>query len=71
MIKPPYTRREAQKLTPEILGQYHALVMDNNFDGFDRLLAQYNIPEETKQELRDDFKHYAAKALTWRWRTPK
>lgn len=73
MTEPVYTRREAQKLTREILGQYHALVMDNNFEGFNKLLARYGeyIPEEMKEELRDEFKHYAARALTWRWRTPK
>ncbi len=72
MSEPVYTRREAQRLTPAILGQYHALVMNNDFEGFEKLLAQYpQIPEEAKEELRDDFKRYAAKALIWKWRNPR
>lgn len=73
MTDPVYTRREAQKLTPEILGQYRALVMKNNFEGFDQLLDKYgkHIPEEIKEELRDEFKHYAARALSWKWRNSR
>lgn len=73
MTEPAYTRREAQKLTPEILGQYHALVMENNFEGFNKLLEQYgaHIPEGMKEELRDEFRHYAARALVWKWQTPR
>jgi hypothetical protein len=73
MTEPVYTRREAQRLTPEILRQYRALVMSNDFEGFDKLLGKYgeHIPEEAKEELRDEFRRYAARALAWRWRTPR
>jgi hypothetical protein len=72
MTDSAYTRREKQQLTPEILGQYHALVMNNDFEGFNNLLERYgaHIPEDTKEELRDEFMHYAARALAWKWRTP-
>jgi hypothetical protein len=42
------TRREAQKLTPEILGHYHDLLMANDFDGFDKLLEIYKVPQDQR-----------------------
>jgi hypothetical protein len=73
MTEPVYTRREAQKLTPEILRQYRTLVIGNDFEGFNKLLENYgkHIPEQTKEELRAEFRHHAVRALAWRWRIPK
>lgn len=71
MSEPAYTRREAQKLTPELLQQYHVLVWQNDFAGFDELLGRYDIPEKTKEELRADFRLYAEKVLLRRWRSPR
>jgi hypothetical protein len=67
-MTPKQTRREAQKLTPEILGQYHTLVMNADFEGFDKLLDQYAIEDDKKQELKDEFRRYAERALRAKWR---
>jgi hypothetical protein len=56
---PPNTRREAQRLTPEIIGQYHDLLMTNDLAGFDRLLEEYNVAEEIRAEHRREFMLYA------------
>jgi hypothetical protein len=73
MTTKPTTRKEAQKLTPEILGHYHDLLMQNDLGGFEKLLAQYApaLEDEEKQELIEDFKHYAARILRHRWRPSK
>lgn len=67
-----YTRRDKQRLTPEILGQYHALIIKSDLAGFEKLLAQYApyIPEGVKQELIEEFKQYAASSLRWKWQPP-
>lgn len=66
----PYSRRDKKRLAPEILEQYHALVMNSDLAGFEKLLAQYApyIDEQTKKELVEEFKRYAAKALSRKWR---
>lgn len=73
MTTKPTTRREARKLTPEILGHYHDLLMRNDVDGFEKLLAQYApaLGDGQRQSLIDDFKHYAARILRHRWRPSK
>ncbi len=67
MTKPVSTRREAQELTPEILGQYHDLLMTNDLAGFERLLEAYNVAEELREELRREFMHYAERILRRKW----
>jgi len=62
------TRREAQELTPEILGQYHDLLMTNDLAGFEKLLGTYNVAEELREELRQEFMHYAERILRRKWR---
>jgi hypothetical protein len=71
METPPQTRREAQKLTPEILGHYHDLLMANDFEGFEMLLEIYKVPEELRDEQRQEFKHYAERILRRKWRGRK
>ena len=67
----PNTRREIKWLTPVILGQFHAQIMECNVEGFERLLAAYpHIPEETKQELIQEFKRIAENQMRKRWKKP-
>jgi hypothetical protein len=68
-----YTRREKQRLTPEILGRYHALIMQGNLPEFEALLSQYedHMPEETKRELIEEFTRISADALRRNWRSRK
>jgi hypothetical protein len=67
----PYTRREVQALTPKILGQYHDLLMTNDLAGLEKLLDAYGIEERLREELRQEFMHYAEMLLRRRWRGPK
>jgi len=73
MTLKPYTRRAAQELTSEILGQYHALIAANDLPGYERLLTQYQpgLDEETKRHLLEEFKLVAEQLLRRRWRTSK
>lgn len=71
MAKPAQTRREAQRLTPEILGQYHDLLMTNDVKGLEKLLDVYHVAEEPREALRREFTLYAEKLLRRRWRVPK
>jgi hypothetical protein len=45
--------------------------MNADFEGFDRLLNQYEIEDNKKRELRDDFRRYAERALRAKWRPLK
>lgn len=65
------TRREAQRLTPEILGHYHDMLMANDLEGFNKLLEVYRVPEEAREELRQDFTRYAEEILRRKWRGSK
>lgn len=65
------TRRDAQRLSPEILGHYHDLLMANDFEGFDMLLETYKIPEDQREEQRKEFRLYAERILRRRWRVQK
>jgi hypothetical protein len=67
----PYTRREAQASAPSILGQYHDLLMANDLAGLEKLLDVYNVAEPLREELRQEFMHYAERILRRRWRGPK
>jgi hypothetical protein len=69
--KPEPTRRDVQRLSPEILGHYHDLLMANDLETFDKLLEIYRVPEELREELRRDFTRYAEKILRRRWRGPR
>jgi hypothetical protein len=71
MTETPHTRREAQKLKPEILGHYHDLLMANDLDGFEKLLAIYRVPEELREEQIREFTHYAERILRRKWRDQK
>lgn len=66
-----HTRRDVKRLSPEILGHYHDLVMANDFEGFDMLLEIYKVPEDQREELRRDFRLYAERILQRRWRGQK
>jgi hypothetical protein len=66
MSKSP-TRRDVQRLSPEILGHYHDLLMAYDVDGFDKMLEMYEVPEEEREEHRREFKHYAERILRQRW----
>jgi hypothetical protein len=63
-----HTRREIEALTPDILGRYHDLVIANDVDGFERILEIYRVPDEQREELRREFRLYAARILRRRWR---
>jgi hypothetical protein len=69
MTTRPYTRREKQKLTPEILGRYHDLLMRNDVQGFEKLLAEYgpHISDAERHRQVERFKHYSAEILRRRW----
>jgi hypothetical protein len=71
MTNPPYTRREVQALAPDLLGQYHDLLMANDLSGLEDLLEANGVAEELRQELRREFTLYAEKILRMRWRGPK
>lgn len=67
-----YTRREVKWLTPVILGQFHALIMKCDFEGFEKMLDQYpQIPEAVRRELMDDFTRIAENQMRRKWRSPK
>ena len=64
-----YTRREVKWMTPVILGQFHDQIMKCDVAGFERTLAAYpHIPEETKQELIEEFKRIAEKQMRKHWK---
>jgi hypothetical protein len=70
--RPPYTRREAKKMQPDILGRYHDLVMAYDVAGYERLLDGYpHITAEERTELVEDFKLVGELILKRRWRAPK
>lgn len=64
-----YTRREAQKLTPDIMGRYHDLLMTGNLSEFQRLLDLYQpgMDDRLREQMIEEFKHYAARLLRYRW----
>lgn len=68
-----YTRRDKKKLAPEVLGRYHALVMQADVSGLEKLLALYapHIPEDKKRELIEDFRRVAENAVRRRWLHPE
>jgi hypothetical protein len=68
-----YTRRDAKRLSPEILGQYHALVMKGDVPSFEKLLDQYapELPTETHKELVGEFTRLSVIALRKNWRPSK
>ena len=67
-----YTRRQVKWLTPIILGQLHALIMECNIEGIEKLLDQYpQIPEDMRRELMADFKRIAENQMRRKWRSPK
>ncbi len=71
MTEPVNTRREAQRLAPEILGHYHDMLMANDLESFDELMEVYRVPEEAREELRKDFTRYAEEILRRKWRGSK
>jgi hypothetical protein len=71
MTEPVHTRREAQRLTPEILGHYHDMLMANDSESFNKLMEVYCVPEEARAELRQDFTRYAEEILRRKWHGSK
>lgn len=72
MTEGTYTRRDVQKMKPDILGRYHHLLMTNDLAGYERLLDGYPyISAEEREELIADFKLGAEIVLRRRWRSPK
>jgi len=73
MENPAYTRRQVKKLTPEVLGQFHALIMNQDVQGFENLLEKYNpyMSEQVIRQMTEMFKHYAARVLSSHWRPSK
>jgi len=72
MTERTYTRRDVQKLKPDILGQYHHLLMANDLAGYEKLLDGYpHISTEERGELIADFKLGAEIVLRRRWRSPR
>jgi len=69
--KPTYTRRDVQRMKPDILGHYHELVMTNDFAGYEKLLDEYRIPAEEREQLLKDFKHAVERVVRQHWRSPK
>jgi hypothetical protein len=63
-----YTRRDKQRMAPDILGHYHEFVCANNQAGYERLLDEYGISGEERAELLADFKRDAEYVLRLRWR---
>ncbi len=68
MTEPVSTRREAQELTREILGQYHDLLMTNDIAGLEELLEEYDVATELREECRREFTQYAERLLRRKWR---
>jgi hypothetical protein len=68
-----YSRRDALKLTREVLGQFHALILNGNLPGFEALLAQYQseMPAKVKKDLIEEFTRLSAEALRRQWRSSK
>jgi hypothetical protein len=70
--RPPYSRRDAKKMQPDILGRYHDLVMANDLPGYEKLLDQYpQITADERAGLIADFKHACELVLRKRWMRPK
>jgi hypothetical protein len=71
-MKPPYTRLDAQKETPDILGNYHNFVMASDFVGFEKFLDTYNtITKEERAELLTLFRLDVEKSVRRNWRGPR
>jgi hypothetical protein len=68
-----YTRRDKWKMGPEILGRFHALVMQGNLPEFEKFLAQYQpaLTDEVKKELIEEFKRVSAEEIRRHWRSSK
>ena len=72
MKKPAVTRREVQRLKPDILGRYHDLVVTNNLTAYEQMLDEYpQVTQDERAELVADFKRVAEMVLQKRWRRPK
>ena len=66
-----YTRREVQKMKPDIVRRYRDLVITNNLAGYEKLLDEYQIEGDERSGLIEDFRHDAELALRRRWHLPK
>jgi hypothetical protein len=56
-----YTRRDKQRLAPEIIAKFHDAGQRGDVAVFKRLLAEYgaHLPRQVKDELIADFKRNA------------
>ena len=68
--KPEYTRRDVQKLAPDIRHRYRDLLMANDPSGYEKLLDEYHIEGAERAELIADFTLGAELLLRRRWRSP-
>jgi hypothetical protein len=68
-----YTRREIGRLSHNVLGRYHALVVENNLADFEELLSLYQpeLSEDTKKELIRQFMQSAENVLRRNWLSQK
>ena len=68
--QPEYTRCDVKRMAPNILGRYHDLVCTNNLAGYEKMLDEYRVPLEEREELLREFKLLAEDVLRRRWRPP-
>jgi hypothetical protein len=56
-----YTRRDKQRLAPEIIAKFHDAGQRGDLEAFKRLLAEYgaHLPRPVKDELIEEFKRNA------------
>jgi hypothetical protein len=71
MAERVYTRREAQKMKPDIIRRYRDLVATNDLAGYEKLLDEYHVEGEEQAELINDFTRDAELVLRRHWRHPK
>jgi hypothetical protein len=57
-----HTRRDVQKLSPQIIQEFHEAGQRGNEQAFKRLLGKYasHLPDEKKEELLEEFRMQSA-----------
>lgn len=57
-----YTRKDIEKLSPEIIAEYHEAGQRGDLQAFKRLLGKYgaHLPREVKDKLIEEFTQNAA-----------
>jgi len=56
-----YTRKQIEKLSPEIIAEYHEAGQRGDLQAFKRLLGKYaaHLPKQVKDKLIEEFKQNA------------